>query len=251
MKSISRKIHGGDVFQLRCGGMCVVIENGGSNKIIIEHLDKYQHRATVGAGQLRSGRIKNPYNPHIFNVGFFGTGDYRASIGGKMTPAYKTWYNMMRRCYCPDFKGKYPTYQYSVVNEEWHNFQIFADWYYSEPNNSKKGFDLDKDLMYIGNKIYSSSTCSLIPAEINTLLLDCGASRGNLPQGVYFNKDKNKYQSQIKIDGKSTSLGRYLTADEAHLAYKTAKRENVIRMAEKHRAVLHPQVYENLKNWTL
>lgn len=42
------------------------------------------------------------------------------------------------------------------------------------------------------------------------------------PTGVYYNKQKKKFQAQIRINGKTKSLGRYLTIDEASSAYQKA-----------------------------
>jgi hypothetical protein len=51
-------------------------------------------------------------------------------------------------------------------------------------------------------------------------------SGGKCPyKGVYFNKRANKWNPQIKLDGKSISLGYYLTAEEARDAYIAASRK--------------------------
>ncbi len=49
------------------------------------------------------------------------------------------------------------------------------------------------------------------------------ASTGLL--GAYLNKKTGRYYSRIHVDGKSRSLGYFGTAEEAHAAYVTAKRE--------------------------
>jgi len=43
--------------------------------------------------------------------------------------------------------------------------------------------------------------------------------------GVYFDKNKCKYQAQIKINGNHINLGRFNTAELAHEAYLKKKRE--------------------------
>ncbi len=43
--------------------------------------------------------------------------------------------------------------------------------------------------------------------------------------GVTFDKSRGKFSANITINGKTRKLGRYSTAQEAHQAYLTAKRE--------------------------
>jgi len=45
------------------------------------------------------------------------------------------------------------------------------------------------------------------------------------PGNVYFDKNKCKYQAQIKINGNHINLGRFNTAELAHEAYLKKKRE--------------------------
>lgn len=251
MNQAKNPILPGDVFPLSGGGSCVVIEYRGYDQILIEHQDRYRHRDTVESNQLRSGKVKNPYQKTTFGVGFFGCGPNRASANGKMTPAYKTWRNMMRRSYCSEFQAETPTYDGCSVADEWHDFQNFAEWYYAQPNNSIPGFDLDKDLTIVGNKVYSRKSCSILPKDINTLLMDCGSRRGSLPQGVSFSKEKGLYLAQVKIDGATKYLGRFADPASAREAYVKSKTHNIRRVAAKYQPVLPPQVYENLMSWTL
>lgn len=55
----------------------------------------------------------------------------------------------------------------------------------------------------------------------------------------------------MKIDGKAHYLGTYETSEEAHSAYRVAKKMNVRRMAEVYRAVLDARVYTNLMNYEI
>jgi hypothetical protein len=43
------------------------------------------------------------------------------------------------------------------------------------------------------------------------------------PKGYYFNKGRNKYSSQIMIDGKSIHLGYFNTEEDARQSYINAK----------------------------
>ena len=64
---------------------------------------------------------------------------------------YKKWREMLARCYCEKYQTKKPSYLGCTVSEEWHNFQVFAEWFYSNFNGSNN-CELDKDLLVLGNK---------------------------------------------------------------------------------------------------
>lgn len=58
--------------------------------------------------------------------------------------------------------------------------------------NYKEGFQLDKDILKIGNKIYCQEYCRFVPNYLNSLLIDHGAARGDLPLGITANKPNIK-----------------------------------------------------------
>lgn len=77
---------------------------------------------------------------------------------------------MFYRCYDKKYQEKQPTYIGCSVSTEFQNFQNFAEWYYKYKYECNYPLELDKDLLYEGNKIYSPSRCCLIPKEINTVI---------------------------------------------------------------------------------
>ena len=44
-------------------------------------------------------------------------------------------------------------------------------------------------------------------------------------KGVYYSKTKNKYEAQIRINGKKYSFGGFLTAEEASIVYEQKSKE--------------------------
>jgi len=178
-----------------------------------------------------------------------GDGDHKASLAGKLRPSYCSWRSVIERCYSKKNLARNPTYKGCLVHPSWLNFQVFADWYEKEPNSGNLGFDLDKDLRLGGNKVYGPDTCSFVPEQINTLLNNCGSSRGLLPQGV--RASGKKFEAILRVKGNHTYLGVYETAAIAHEVYKKAKSDNVKSMAEQWRDHIHPEVYDYLKSWTL
>ena len=107
----------------------------------------------------------------MFGIGYNGIGEHKNSLEGRPTSAYSRWKDMLRRCYCNKTKNTQSAYSNVTVCDEWHDFQNFADWFYS---NYIDGFDLDKDLLSGNVKIYSPETCCFLSPEHNSLLAqDC------------------------------------------------------------------------------
>lgn len=135
-------------------------------------------------------------------------------VDGKLLPFYVTWRNMLCRCYSTKFQLTKPTYVGCTVCDEWKYLSNFKKWY---DENYVDGFALDKDILFEGNKIYSPEFCRFVPAYLNSLLIDHGNARGDLPLGVSENKPNTK-TGQIN----STYLARCRDGYEGHLS-KTFK----------------------------
>ena len=161
----------------------------------------------------------------IHGVGF-NDADYavRPVVNGVnlMDPAYRTWSNMLKRAYDQKLHERYPTYSDVTVCKEWHSFNAFRTWWLE---NYREGGHLDKDLLVVGNREYSPRSCLYIPQWLNKFTTDSGASRGELPVGVYLCKQTGKYKSQCcnPITGKNRNLGRFSTPKAAHEAWLTYK----------------------------
>lgn len=241
----TKQIISGDVFTTNEGGSVTVVEYRGAFEVVIKHDDSHEHIATVTAQHLRNGGVRNPYRPSVYGIGFMGVGEHPASVNGKDTPAYKTWSSMLRRCHCPKLHARKPTYANCSVHPNWHNFQVFAEWF--ERQYFATCWHLDKDLIVEGNKIYSADNCVFVPSQLNTLLTDCGNARSDLPQGV--SPNGKGYLAKLRIDGKRHSLGTYATPEEAFQVYKKAKEANVKRMAEQYKFLIDPRVYDSLMRY--
>jgi len=174
-------------------------------------------------------------------IGIHGNGDYKAH-----TPCYETWRNMLARCYNDTIQKKKPYYIGCTVSEEWHNFQIFAKWYY---DNYKENYCLDKDILVKGNKVYSPETCCFVPNDINVVFTLSNTSRGLYPVGVY--KRGNSFRSRISIEGKQTSIGTYKTIELAFAAYKVTKENYIKQLANKYKDTITEQCYNALINWVI
>lgn len=170
-------------------------------------------------------------------------GDSISCMNGKLSKPYTTWRNMLERCYSQNYHLRKPTYINCSVCKEWLYYPTFKEWF---DENYVEGWQLDKDLLVNGNKIYGPNTCIFVPTQINTLFNGHDRARGEYPVGVSYNKRDGKLQAHIRIDGKQQHLGCFEDAEEAHKAYLIAKKANVIRMAEVWKDKIPSKLYEAL-----
>jgi hypothetical protein len=144
---------------------------------------------------------------------------------------------------------KFISYKDVTVCEEWHNFQIFSDWFYNNYNPKiMQNFHLDKDILVKGNKIYSPETCCLVPQEINSLFLKSNGTRGLTPIGTTMTKNKN-FSAKFKRGDKITCFVIFNTPEEAFQAYKTAKENHIKEVADKWRDQIAENVYQAMCNY--
>lgn len=150
-------------------------------------------------------------------------------------PFYKTWSSMLNRCYSKSYESIRPRSKGSKVCREWHIFSNFKSWMQKQ---DWLGNCLDKDILRPGNKLYSPNNCIFVSNRVNTIFNDRGSKRGKYPQGVIFNKEKGKYTAQISILSKKIHLGYFNNLNEASQAYKKAKYEEVVNVANKQKEVI-------------
>ena len=195
---------------------------------------------------IKKGSIKNPNHPSVCNIGYFGIGEYKSRVEGVKTKNYITWINLLKRCYDEKEVFKHPTYKDVTVCEEWHNFQNFAKWFDS---NYISSFELDKDILIKGNKIYSPDTCCFIPHEINSAIINRKNDRGKQPLGVCYNKVNKNFSVSIQKSGKSSYMGSYSTPEEAFKIYKIEKESYIKELADKWKDKITDKVYQALYNY--
>ena len=169
----------------------------------------------------------------VFGIGI-NDADYavQPTVNGKQVvcPFYMTWKSMIQRCYDPKYQAKYPSYIGCSVAPEWLSFMTFRAWMVGQ---DWQGRDLDKDLLFPGNKVYSSTTCVFISSGLNRFTLDRGADRGEWPIGVCRSKRHQKFIAQCRnpFTGKVECLGLFTCPDEAHEAWRKRKHEIALQLA--------------------
>ena len=167
-------------------------------------------------------------------------------VGGKNIKEYQLWQNMLERCFDDKLKQKRPTYKDVTCSKEWLLMTSFIDDVSKMKGYDLEGWELDKDILVKGNKLYSKDTCCFVPSEINLLLIKSDNARGEWPVGVYFDKAPGRFRARLSINGKMKHLGLFTTPEEAFQAYKLAKEAYIKVVAEKWKHLLDEKVFQAL-----
>jgi len=256
------KIKVGDEFQNNKGSSYTVIDYKNYNNVKIKFNDEFAHETITNIKCMSKGVVKNPFLPIVFNKGYFGVGVFKAKLGSAakgfpLTPEYAAWTNMLSRCYYDKEISRvigYKTYENSLVDESWLNFQLFAKWFTDE----KKRIDaimpglklaVDSDLLKDGIKLYSEKTCCLIPAEINSSICFTLSKDGNpkfirkTKQGLFTVtlsfKESNSYVKNL--DSLDTAIKVYIEHKISIISNYIIKYKDVL----KPEATLALQKYSN------
>lgn len=156
----------------------------------------------------------------VFGIGFNDVSPI--SYGGIHIDSYAAWKNMLKRCYDLKWQSNNKTYVGCSVSSDWLTFSNFKQWFDSR---HLAGWQIDKDLLLPGNKIYSSETCLFVPKSLNSFLTAHDSYRGQYPLGVHYHKHKGKFVSQISANGSREQIGVYDSPKEAHEAWFKRKIE--------------------------
>lgn len=176
-------------------------------------------------------------------------------ICDRNSPAYLHWVGILKRCY-PNLAdkraGRYKGYEDCEVCEEWKLFSNFKYWF---DNNYIKGYHIDKDILFPGNRVYSPFTCIFVPPRINELFTrDHQKSYGRCCKGVIYDEKKRKYTAQLsRSDRTSRHIGSYDTEDEAFVAYKNAKETYIKEIADEYysKDLISELLYKAMYNYKI
>ena len=238
----------GKVCKSKSSGDFKIVKYNDSKNVEILFL-KTGFETTVELGHIRNGYVKDPYAPSVCGVGITGT-KYPSTINGVQTKEYVLWQSMLKRCYSDALKKKYPTYEGCEVSDNFLHYEYFYEWCHKQIGFGNEGWQLDKDLLIKGNKVYSENTCVFLPQEINSLLIKSTATRGKHLIGVYWHNTNKAFIARVnKNKGKSEHLGYFNTELEAFNAYKKAKESFVKEQAEKWQGEIDERAYRALINY--
>lgn len=194
----------------------------------------------------------------VYGVGVSEDGKYKRSYfkDGKnhKTSEYELWKNMLARCHSPVMNKLRPRYVGCSVSENFKNFQWFAEWCNNQIGFNQPDFQLEKDILFKNNKIYSEDTCRFVPRSVNMLLAKSNASRTDLPIGVRLSPKGDKYYAYCgNLHSKDTKgkgfVGAFDTVTEAFNAYKKKKEELIVYEASKWYGKISEDVYHSLLNY--
>ena len=240
----------GKEFDTNNSGKCFIIDYKGERQVTVMFYEPI-FVVNCAYSHLVRGEVSNPFYPSVCGVGYLGVGKYRPK---KDSQAYLHWKGVLSRVYDATSLVKNPTYKGTTVDTEWLNFQNFAEWCYKQKGfDSKDGkgrkYQLDKDILIKGNKVYSPETCCFVPQEINLLFCKSDAIRGKVPIGVTYDKSRNKYAARVTCNNTYIHLGRHNTLEQAFAVYKKAKEENIKVLASKWQTCVDVRVFEALVNY--
>lgn len=158
-------------------------------------------------------------------------------------PFYRTWKDMLKRCFSDKYKAVRPTYENVTCCKEWLVFSNFKHWMEKQ---DWKGKQLDKDILVPNNKDYSPETCAFVSRTTNMFVTANDAARGEWPVGVCWDKWREKFKAQCKnhFTKKNEYLGLFTCPYEAHETWRKRKHELAQLVAA---TETNPRVVEALK----
>lgn len=190
------------------------------NQILLdEFIKNNQHINGINRRRLIRGIGFNDANYKISYIGIYGQ---------ETCQYYLKWSDMIKRCYSEKYQEKQTTYKGCTVCNSW---LIFSNFKYWMKLQNWKGLDLDKDIIKIGNKVYSPDTCCFISRRINCSLITCKSSLGKYPQGVSYHKPNDKFIAYLSFGEIQKNLGSFNTPEEASKTYNIAKSNYLIEIS--------------------
>ena len=241
----------GKIFKTIKYGDLVVTKYINNHNVCVKFINT-NYETTAHICHIRNGLVKDRLFPSLHGVGVVG--DASTTVDGIVLKECTLWRGVIGRCYNNEFHKKSPTYADCSVSEKFKYYPYFKEWCgnqigFNAVDDKGRPFELDKDILIKGNKVYSENTCCFVPAEINGLFIKRDAARGDLPIGVWYHKRDRKYAAQVSRFKENIHLGYFSTPEEAFNAYKEAKEDYIKEVANKWKDQIDPRVYEALINY--
>ena len=231
----------GLIFSTNNSGNCVVVNYTNYDDVTVKFVETgYETKTRMD--NLKLGKVKDYLHPSIYGKGILGEGFKQSD---SQSYSFQLWKNMLKRCYSEVSFKKSPSYEQCLTSETFNHYQQFKTWCNQQLGFGNTGWELDKDILVKGNKIYSEDTCCFVPKEINLLLVKHDKGRGNYSLGVDYHKSRKQFRARCS----DKHLGWFNTEIEAFNAYKQSKEDYIKEVANKWKDQIDPRVYEALMKY--
>ena len=232
------------------------INNKGLEFVIIDYINsrdvtvKFDDHVViynVSYGNIKRGKVNNPYFKNLYGFGYCGIGIHKTSINSKPTKKYSMWKSMLDRCYDDKVQKNRPTYIGCNVSESWNCYQVFGDWYEENYNPEyMQGWHLDKDILVKGKRVYSPETCCFVPNEINILFKTKFEQSKNFKSGIRLTPTL-KYNLRCNTQ----HIGNFNTYEEAKLKCVIFRKQHIKKIADKWKHLITSIVYNAMINFEI
>lgn len=243
-KSYLNKYKDGSSFETLNHGPFVVVKYTNAANILVEFTET-GYRTNTCVSYIESGKIGDRLRPSTCGVGFIGVGEYDNKTHKKL---YCRWNGMLRRGYSVEHKNG--CYSDVTVCDEWNNFQVFAKWATKQIGYDLNGWELDKDILVRGNKVYCPEACCFLPKRINSLLIKSGEYKSNgMLAGVRQHKITGRYIASYR--GINSERYSFETTDlqTAEAWYRHGKQSVVKAVANMYKNEICVEAYNALMVW--
>ena len=202
---------------LLCGLLCAITTTGEELEIFYGMEIMKPRKLVCGVGLNDAGYV-------VVKYGIAEENGVRKRKRVWICPYYRVWKDMLKRCYSIKFQERNPTYAGCTVSKDWLTFTNFKSWMVAQDFEGKQ---LDKDLLIVGNKIYSPETCMFVSGVVNNFTTDRGNDRGEWLIGVSLHKQAGKFEAYCRnpFTKKREHLGYFACEKEAHEAWRKRKLE--------------------------
>lgn len=220
----------GEVRPTRSGPLQVTKVHGA--KVDVRFVETDYETSTIWQWVV-AGSVKDPYFRSVHGEGYLGEGQYRRD-----SHEYSLWKAMLQRVHTMS------NYSEVRVSERWTCLQHFGKDINRMENYGQSDFQLDKDLLFPGNKVYSRSKCCFIPREVNAALTSLLVSKES---GV-FQTRSGKWEVKLYEFGKQIGRQVFSDVETAKVFRMKHKVDYLKRLANKYKDELPPLGYRNLKS---
>jgi len=239
-------LHNGMIFTTKKGFKWRVLDCSVSRKVVVESLEWKPYKTTARKESIQSGVVFYPYGK-MSDGCYAGEGRWLSS---PKNPHFQVWCGLRTRTLDDDFKQEHKSYIDCSLCEEWMCMQNFCDWAEStKPKDNSIRWELDKDLLIEGNRLYSPETCCWLPKEINLFLSKMSEKAiypktladGGVVYRVFVREGKEK-----QVEKGSHYIGTYYSYEMAVDKWRWVKKQRLNALIQQYRHLMSDVVIERL-----